>query len=290
MPGFQEIWPLSGVDDAAQPPFIVIPRGEFRFIHFQTAKGFAVPPGNRFVDVRDVTGVSPAKVFAALARSDVAGKVMAGFLDLIGGFGSPGSGKRLVVLRGKTVGLQHIKGLDVAVVVAKTSTVSFRYLHWSDPDGNSRGTARKPGDAAALIGSINDIFSPQAAVSFDLKKADDLTIAARMGPKLTDAIYDAHLTGEYDQGANITVFLGGAYARANGTTKTLGSKKGLLVSETADRFHDDVDPFVNALAHELGHAVGADHSARSNVLMTDADHGVTSLKISSDTVKQIHGL
>jgi hypothetical protein len=292
MPGFDEVWPRSGLDTGASPPFIAMPRGQFRLVYFQTATGTAVPSGNGAVEVVDATRYPPERLFVELTRSDLLGRFIAKFLSLIAGdsLSRARNGKRLLVIKGKTVGIARLKGLEVAVVTPKTRTLSFKYVHYLDPEGNAQGTTRKPGDAPALVTALDDVFGVQAGVKFELKKAEDLPISVRMGPKVNDAIYEAHLKSACDPGADVTVFMVGRYEHSNGRTKGAGKGWAILVPDNPDRFHADVDPFVNALAHELGHTLGASHSARSDVLMTDAEHGVTSLKISADTIKQIHGL
>ncbi len=143
--------------------------------------------------------------------------------------------------------------LKVTVLKRKRVKIAIRPVQVRDEKGTPVNSSEKATDPKVLLEQMNDIWTPQANVVFELSKTDPV-IVDRLKPgqeaDITDKALKADLIDKKDSAADLTFFL--VKRAVNKTSKDLG----VTNSEAGISLISD-DRSDSTMAHEAGHYLGS---------------------------------
>jgi hypothetical protein len=304
---FGEVWPDSGVDEGSQghPTAMMVPTTGANLVMLKGAgTDLRFTPDSHFT-VKEIKSASDKAVQAAKREvpelalqsksEDAVGlfKLMPLFGDMMVAAvpdmkvdqaltQAKAASARLLLVEGKRRGRGTLAvksgGAEASIQVwvrePKRIQIAFHLLKDLGPDGKVRQrTTWNEAAASEWVARLNDIYTPQTNISFQLHAATWLPVKQTLPDRL--ALKDwTSLKIAPPAGVPLNIFLVGTWIGDG--NDPLGS----FIKATKDIVLDDrksTDQFVTTLAHEFGHFLGASvnfshpDADKKNFLMTTVD-------------------
>jgi hypothetical protein len=288
MPEFREILPERGVDEWAS--HMVVPLNDFNMILLRDGKNVKLYPKSQGgdVDIEEISSTLPMSIGARrivkLYRNEVcsstgkAAKRCAWFAERgvvsrlnVGLVAADALNARLFAVFGNRAGTVLVPAkqsgrtfatLKITCLREKNVSVAFRLVQHTSRGQIVPHAIEKGVHVRRWISVLNEIWSPQANVTFKLHSSEWVTVDSDLGPSVSKEQFWKHLVDKKHHGADWNVFVVGMYA-----SETQGAFKGggatpvnsgcSMVDETAgdesDRLGDKSSFDPPTLAHEACH-------------------------------------
>jgi hypothetical protein len=178
---------------------------------------------------------------------------------------------KLVSVSGNVPGYAKLKvgKVEQKLVAAKARQiyVAFRFLRNLDAKKTMiPATSRDPDEVPEWAADLNWIFGAQANVWFDSWNAAWVEVGEQLGQPLSEKQFKDHVRPKSDASADVTVFLVGKWARAEGSEFPGDNVVALSDHPMTPRLkanppphkvigdqYENVEAFTLVLAHELAH-------------------------------------
>jgi hypothetical protein len=314
MADFNELIPEAGVDGDKR--YIAVPLNGVNFFRLQNLAGC------QFGFYKDSLQITPLTRQSAITFSHMVqqqykdlGLKEDGFIQALWGAIHATSGNQshsqLYVISGKVKGIGEVKiihksnpkSLYVNVLPKKSFKLAFKFLSYLDDAGTMKSMTKwTPSDAQQIVDSLNEIYGPQANISFTVSSADQLSINQQLGNPMSSKVFLNRVVQSKNANVDLNIFFLDGWEGGKDAGSYFHDVRCAAVESapTRSEFTEGSDTFIVNLAHEIAHflqhmqadiqkiATGGDgHLDKDpNVLMSSK---IQSSKINRNLIAMING-